>query len=382
MISKTLGTSSRKFARLRERHPHIGLFAQALYPLIVASSDDFGRLQGDAFTIKHSVWSTAPDDETKFEDALMALVSEQLIERYDVGGETFLQVVDFDRHQAGLHKRTESCFPPPGGAMAQAEESVLDASERAIEERFAAGFLDGSIRISDWSVARVERQVRRENSYLDLVITSNDGRIAVVELKRQRVTQSAVDQVLSYTRFYPGSVPIVIGHGIAASSLDPKGCIICTYGDDLCVRTVYKSTTPGLVNLTVETVEITSLLREQNRTEEKGTEQKAPAALKPRPQKYGRVTLHRWQLDELIDILGPNGVGFELDAWVMSLSQKADEQGLALARDEVWTWVQSELKAECQRRGIKTASSAKAPQLSKRTNQILAAVQAIQERGE
>ena len=115
MISKTLGTSSRKFARLRERHPRIGLFAQALYPLIVASSDDFGRLQGDAFTVKHSVWSTAPDDEVTFEAALSALSQEGLIVRYVVGDETFLEVVDFAPHQSGLHKRTASRFPEPSG---------------------------------------------------------------------------------------------------------------------------------------------------------------------------------------------------------------------------------------------------------------------------
>lgn len=250
MISKTLGTSSRKFARLRERHPSIGLFAQALYPLIVASSDDFGRLQGDAFTIKHSVWSTAPDDEVTFEAALSALSQEGLIVRYVVGEEVFLEVVDFAAHQSGLHKRTESRFPEPSGKFPE----------------------------------------------------------------------------------FPGD----------------------------------------------------SLLREQNRrelnlTEGKGTEQKAPAA---RPRTFGRIDLHRWQLDALLAMLGPLAADFELDAWVFNLSALADERKLVLDRKTVWPWVQSELRAECERRGLTVATASAAPQLSRRTNQILAAVQAIQERGE
>lgn len=113
MISKTLGTASRKFAKLRADHPDVGLFAQALYPLLVASSDDFGRQQADAFTVKHSVWSTTPEDETTFEAALKAMQAVGLIHRYRIGDGIYLQVVDFEAHQQGLHKRTASKFPEP-----------------------------------------------------------------------------------------------------------------------------------------------------------------------------------------------------------------------------------------------------------------------------
>lgn len=108
-------------------------------------------------------------------------------------------------------------------------------------------------------------------------------------------------------------------------------------------------------------------------------QQKAPAA---RPRTFGRIDLHRWQLDALLAMLGPLAADFELDAWVFNLSARADERKLVLDRKTVWPWVQSELRAECERRGLTVATAAAVPQLSKRTNQILAAVQAIQERGE
>ena len=92
MISRTLGTSSRKFARLRFHDPAVGLFAQALYPLLVANSDDFGRQQADAFTVKHSVWSTAPDDEPVFAAALDALHGVGLIQLYELKGAAYLQI--------------------------------------------------------------------------------------------------------------------------------------------------------------------------------------------------------------------------------------------------------------------------------------------------
>jgi hypothetical protein len=115
MISKALGTGSEKFARLRIEHPAVGSFAQTLYMLLVVNSDDFGRQKGDAFTVKHSVWSTAPDDQATFERALEAMHAIGLIDRYTADGVSYLHVVQFDPHQQGLHKRTASQFPEPPG---------------------------------------------------------------------------------------------------------------------------------------------------------------------------------------------------------------------------------------------------------------------------
>src|SRR5467141_460199 len=72
MISKSLG-GSKKFTRLRVEHPDVGLFAQALYPLILADTDDFGRQKADAFSVKVAAWPGAPEPEATFEQALEAL---------------------------------------------------------------------------------------------------------------------------------------------------------------------------------------------------------------------------------------------------------------------------------------------------------------------
>jgi hypothetical protein len=114
MIFKSLG-GSHKFARLRTDYPDIGLFAQALYPLIVVSSDDFGRQKGDAFSVKFAAWPAAVEDEDTFQRALDALTAVELITCYEVNGQTYLQVCDFDAHQPGLHKRTSSHIPEPPG---------------------------------------------------------------------------------------------------------------------------------------------------------------------------------------------------------------------------------------------------------------------------
>lgn len=108
MISKELG-SSRRFAALGQTES--GEFAQCLYQLIVTWSDDFGRSSGDSFTVKHRVWPTNAREEHAFDLALEAMEQTGLIKRWVVGDQHVLEVVGFDDHQQGLHKRTRSKFP-------------------------------------------------------------------------------------------------------------------------------------------------------------------------------------------------------------------------------------------------------------------------------
>ena len=108
MISKSLSTS-KKYARLYGA-PY-GLYAQAMYPLIVSHADDFGRLEGDAFTIKNSVVPASNWSENEISLVLQLLNDVHLVAWYDVNGSRYLEVIDFERHQIGLHKRTSSRFP-------------------------------------------------------------------------------------------------------------------------------------------------------------------------------------------------------------------------------------------------------------------------------
>ena len=101
-------------------------------------------------------------------------------------------------------------------------------------------------------------------------------------------------------------------------------------------------------------------------------------AQKPRPHRCGRLTLHRWMLDQLIDNLGPHAEAFELDTWVHALPLVADAQGMTFPTTaDVWPWVQAELKRECQRRGLPVASADTAPRLGKQSTRLLAAIQNI-----
>ena len=112
MISKNLG-SSRKFQAVNAKCGKLGDFAQALFPLIVVNADDFGRLDSDAFTVKHKVFPVSPRTEEDFETVLQAMSAVGLIRFYESGGDRYLEIVNFDREQPGLHKRTKSDYPDP-----------------------------------------------------------------------------------------------------------------------------------------------------------------------------------------------------------------------------------------------------------------------------
>jgi hypothetical protein len=114
MISKSLSTS-RKYSALYAEAGELAEFCQSLFPLIVAHADDFGRLPGDVFTVRHLVLPASPRSLEQFNAALTAMNHVGLIQRYRVAGSDYLQVVKFEEHQVGLSRRTKSKFPRPQG---------------------------------------------------------------------------------------------------------------------------------------------------------------------------------------------------------------------------------------------------------------------------
>ncbi len=122
IILQTLG-SSKKFAALGTAAA-IGEFAQILYPLLVTHADEFGRLCGDAFGVKYSVFPTSPRPEEDFDLALDAMARVGLILRYRVGDTLIVQIGKFEEGQPGLRKDRRgkrSRFADPPGVLTPIE---------------------------------------------------------------------------------------------------------------------------------------------------------------------------------------------------------------------------------------------------------------------
>lgn len=128
LIAKSLSTSECR-ARLHEEAGPLAEFCQALYPLLIAHSDDYGRLEGSVFHIKHAIEPTSPRTVTEFKAALLALQTVRLIDWYVVENKYVVEVVDFKAHQPGLKQRAPSRFPPVNLACRMTPASAVDRRE-------------------------------------------------------------------------------------------------------------------------------------------------------------------------------------------------------------------------------------------------------------
>lgn len=108
MISKVISISKKFNISLTDH------FSRLLYLLLIPHSDDFGRLTGDPFKIKALILPMM--EEVKWDEVdrtLGNLHRSGLINWYESNGEMYIQIINFDDHQQGLHKRTRSKFPDP-----------------------------------------------------------------------------------------------------------------------------------------------------------------------------------------------------------------------------------------------------------------------------
>lgn len=91
IISRSISTS-RKVNRLTDR-------AALLYTWSIAHTDDYGRIEGDAISIKAIVAPMRDYNLTQIEEDLDIIEKLGLITRYEAQGEKYLEITGFDNHQ-------------------------------------------------------------------------------------------------------------------------------------------------------------------------------------------------------------------------------------------------------------------------------------------
>jgi hypothetical protein len=108
MISKVISISKKFNFNLTDH------FSRLLYLMIIPHSDDFGRLTGDPYKVKALILPMMKEVESEdVEKSLVNMHNAGLITWYETGDEKYIQIINFDDHQQGLHKRTRSKFPDP-----------------------------------------------------------------------------------------------------------------------------------------------------------------------------------------------------------------------------------------------------------------------------
>lgn len=141
MISKSISTSERVtalYAALKKtKDPSFGVL---LFTWIQPHTDDWGRCDGSAFWIKYNVVPTLGHSEGDISTALAAMADVGLIHWYEIDGKKYIQIIDFERHQTGLHKRTNSTFPEFPGTSGNFREFPAEGNrteEKRTEEKRA-----------------------------------------------------------------------------------------------------------------------------------------------------------------------------------------------------------------------------------------------------
>lgn len=108
------GRMLRKQISLSEQVNDLSLKAALLYTWMLAHADDYGRMHGSPRRVKAEVVPMRGDiADFDVLGCLQEMRDAGLITCYEVEDEPYLQFPSWERHQAGLHKRTESKFPPP-----------------------------------------------------------------------------------------------------------------------------------------------------------------------------------------------------------------------------------------------------------------------------
>jgi len=102
MLSKSISTSW-KVSRLDE-------FAQLLFTWMIPHTDDFGYLDGMPEVVKALVMPLTKRKTEDFTNALVQMAKVQLIEWYIESGKLIIQIINHDREQTNLHKRTDPRF--------------------------------------------------------------------------------------------------------------------------------------------------------------------------------------------------------------------------------------------------------------------------------
>lgn len=123
MVSKSISISE-KVNELPD------IFDMLLFTWIIPHTDDFGRLPGSPAKVKGLVVPMMDKSKRDVEESLGRLRDADLIQWYEVDGDLYIQVVNFEKHQQGLHKRTKSKLPEPPGNSGKFREIPLEGKGR------------------------------------------------------------------------------------------------------------------------------------------------------------------------------------------------------------------------------------------------------------
>lgn len=92
------------------------VFDMLLFTWLIPHTDDFGRLTGSPAKVKALVVPMLDRTLADVEASLGRLHNAELILWYEINQDRYIQIINFEEHQQGLHKRTKSKIPEVPGS--------------------------------------------------------------------------------------------------------------------------------------------------------------------------------------------------------------------------------------------------------------------------
>jgi hypothetical protein len=235
MLSRAISTSEKVNrdlqVKLRENGIKNVFKGVLLYSWLHPHSDDFGRMDGTPYWVKLNVVPALDFSENEIAIILKSLNDVGLIIYYDdEHDKKVIQITKFTEHQIGLNKRTASKFQAPIN-----QEGEFSYSEEDIEKYF----YNNIKQINGKNIKTKERQVRRGNSYLDIVMVDSDLKEWIFEIKRTRLSLSAQNQIIGYLDQSKRANGILIGFGISTGYKTNNNIYEFIYDETLSVSPLF-----------------------------------------------------------------------------------------------------------------------------------------------
>jgi len=206
------------------------IFDMLLFTWMIPHADDYGRLPGSPAKVKALIVPMSERSINQVKESIQRLSDQKLIIWYESDGEKAIQIIDFEKHQQGLKGKKASkyssphCYSPLNNSHLTSYNNSLSASESDIEELVATMLINNEF-IDDEEFVSVERQYRIENSYIDIIATGKNNGRYLFEIKRQRLSNAAIDQIIKYRSMVndPGLICTLVGYGLS-TNFDSERC--------------------------------------------------------------------------------------------------------------------------------------------------------------
>ena len=212
--------------------------AETLFYRLLVNVDDYGRLDARPAVVRSRCFPLKDDmTNAKTQELLYELHNNGLILIYEISGASFIQIMKWDN----VPRAQTSKYPAPSNELRHPKEMLEIISEEDLESMICDS-ITSSGEFAGIKAHSYDRQVRKDQSYFDIVIDTDEGQLGI-ELKRTRISKSAVEQVVRYKKI--SGIPFVligagIGVGVDLSDCENNDITVAIYDENFNARVISK----------------------------------------------------------------------------------------------------------------------------------------------